>query len=78
MLGTYYYHEIIRRTIIAFGTLFNNIEIKHKTQSGGAFSSVKSSYCLWAYWKILSKIRAKTRSKKKSFYNITKIGIWNG
>jgi len=41
MLGTYYYHEIIRRTIIAFGTLFNNIEIKHKTQAGGAFSSVK-------------------------------------
>ena len=36
MLGTYYYHEIIRRTIIAFGTLFNNIEIKHKTQSGDA------------------------------------------
>ena len=41
MLGTYYYHEIIRRTIIAFGTLFNNIEIKHKTQSGDAYSSVK-------------------------------------
>ena len=41
MLGTYYYHEIIRRTIIAFGTLFNNIEIKHKTQSGAPHSTVK-------------------------------------
>ena len=41
MLGTYYYHEIIRRTIISFGTLFNNIEIKHKTQAGDAFSTVK-------------------------------------
>ena len=30
MLGTYYYHEIIRKTIIAFGTLFNTIDIKHK------------------------------------------------
>ena len=67
MLGTYYYHEIIRRTIIAFGTLFNNIEIKHKTQAGGAFSSVKVPIVLWAYWKILSKIRAKTRSKKNEF-----------
>ena len=30
MLGTYYYHEIIRKTIIAFGTVFNGINIKHK------------------------------------------------
>ena len=28
MLGTYYYHEIIRKTIISFGTLFNTIDIK--------------------------------------------------
>ena len=25
MLGTYFYHEIIRKTIISFGTLFNDI-----------------------------------------------------
>tara|TARA_Y100000004_G_scaffold48910_1_gene53861 strand:+ start:240 stop:1028 length:789 start_codon:yes stop_codon:yes gene_type:complete len=29
MLGTYSYHSIFRKTVIAFGTLFNNIEI-HK------------------------------------------------
>ena len=29
MLGTYYYHEIIRKTIISFGTLFNQIGIRH-------------------------------------------------
>ena len=29
MLGTYSYHEIFRKTVVAFGTLFNNIEI-HK------------------------------------------------
>jgi hypothetical protein len=29
MLGNYSYHEIIRKTIIGFGTLFNNIYIKH-------------------------------------------------
>ena len=34
MLGTYYYHEIIRKTIIGFGTLFNNIWVKHQTQEG--------------------------------------------
>ena len=31
MLGTYYYHEIIRKTIIGFGTLFNEIYVKHNT-----------------------------------------------
>ena len=29
MLGKYsFYHEIFRKTVVAFGTLFNNIEIK--------------------------------------------------
>ena len=34
MLGTYYYHEIIRKTIIAFGTLFNNMIVKHQDANG--------------------------------------------
>ena len=28
MLGTYFYHEILRKTVISFGTLFNQIYIK--------------------------------------------------
>mgnify|MGYP002697729535 CR=1 FL=1 len=28
MLGTYSYHEIFRRTVVSFGTLFNNIELR--------------------------------------------------
>tara|TARA_Y100000592_G_scaffold36379_1_gene57716 strand:+ start:1388 stop:2233 length:846 start_codon:yes stop_codon:yes gene_type:complete len=34
MLGTYYYHEIIRKTIVAFGTLFNNMIVKHQDANG--------------------------------------------
>jgi len=30
MFGTYFYHEIIRKIVITFGTLFNDIEIRHK------------------------------------------------
>ena len=33
MLGTYHYHEIIRKTIIAFGTLFNDVHIQHKNET---------------------------------------------
>ena len=39
MLGTYTYHEIIRKTVIGFGTLFNNIEIRTKN-SDGTFAQV--------------------------------------
>ena len=32
MLGTHFYNETIRRTVIGFGTLFNNLEIKKKNE----------------------------------------------
>lgn len=32
MLGTYSYHEIFRKTIVAFGTLFNNIELRRNDE----------------------------------------------
>jgi len=34
MLGTYFYHEVIRKTIIGFGTLFNNMVVKHQDANG--------------------------------------------
>jgi len=32
MLGTYSYHEIFRRSVVAFGTLFNNIELRRNDE----------------------------------------------
>ena len=32
MLGTYSYHEIFRKSIVGFGTLFNNIELRRNTE----------------------------------------------
>jgi hypothetical protein len=37
----YFYHEILRRTIISFGSLFNNITIKHTNNSNEVISSIK-------------------------------------
>ena len=37
----YFYNEILRRTIISFGTLFNNISIKHQDSSDNVVSVVK-------------------------------------
>ena len=41
MLGNYFYHEIIRKTVIAFGTLFNDIHVRHQDQAGNDISDIK-------------------------------------
>ena len=38
MLTSHFYHEIIRKIIISFGTLFNGIEIKHQDKNDNTFS----------------------------------------
>ena len=37
----YFYHEILRRTVISFGSLFNEISIKHKNNSNETVSVIK-------------------------------------
>ena len=37
----YFYHEILRRTIISFGSLFNGIDIKHFDSSGNVDEVIK-------------------------------------
>jgi hypothetical protein len=37
----YFYHEILRKTIIGFGTLFNNISIKHFDDDNNVVSVIK-------------------------------------
>ena len=37
----YFYHEIMRRTIIGFGSLFNNIKIEHTNETDTTISTLK-------------------------------------
>jgi hypothetical protein len=37
----YFYNEIFRKTIVSFGSLFNDIKIKHKNSSGNDVSVIK-------------------------------------
>lgn len=37
----YFYHEILRRTVVSFGSLFNEISIKHTDNSGNIKSVIK-------------------------------------
>ena len=56
MLGQYFYHEILRKTVIGFGTLFNGIEIRHDNDSGGEVSRMKVPLAYGPMQKFLAKI----------------------
>jgi len=64
MLGTYYYHEIIRKTIVAFGTLFNDIHIQHENSSGGTLSDMKVPLAYAPVQKFLARIDQQTDLNK--------------
>ena len=36
----YFYHEIMRRTIIAFGSIFNNINIQHTSDDDSVVNGI--------------------------------------
>tara|TARA_B100000965_G_scaffold199062_1_gene166161 strand:+ start:3695 stop:4765 length:1071 start_codon:yes stop_codon:yes gene_type:complete len=56
MLGQYFYHEILRKTVIGFGTLFNGIEIRHDNDSGEEVSRMKVPLAYGPMQKFLAKI----------------------
>jgi len=64
MLGTYYYHEIIRRTVIAFGTLFNDINIRHKNSAGSSISEIKVPLAYGPIQKFLARIEQQPELNK--------------
>ena len=64
MLGTYYYHEIIRKTIIAFGTLFNQIYIKHKDGEGDPYSEMRVPLAYGPTQKFLARLEQQATLNK--------------
>lgn len=65
MISNYFYHEILRKTIIAFGTLFNDIEIKHKEKSGGTYSIIKVPIAYGPTQKFLARLEQSPNLKKE-------------
>ena len=64
MLGTYYYHQIIRKTIIAFGTLFNQIYIKHLDENGSTYNEMRVPLAYGPMQKFLAKIQQQAELNK--------------
>lgn len=64
MLGTYFYHEIIRRTVISFGTLFNEIYIRHKDSDGNGISDIKVPLAYGPIQKFLARLQQQAELNK--------------
>jgi hypothetical protein len=52
----HFYYEAIRKTVIAFGTLFNNIYIKHKNNEGKTVSTLKVPFAYGPTQKFLARL----------------------
>lgn len=65
MLGNYFYNEILRKTIISFGTLFNDIEIVHKDKSGDNFSRITVPIAYGPVQKFLARIEQSPNVRKE-------------
>lgn len=58
MLGTHFYNESIRKTIIGFGTLFNNIELQRKDNDDNLKQTIKVPLAYGPVEKFLARIEA--------------------
>jgi len=64
MLGNYFYHEITRKTVIAFGTLFNDIHVRHQDQAGNDISDIKVPVAYGPRQKFLARITQQAELNK--------------
>ena len=64
MLGSYFYHEIVRKTVIAFGTLFNDIHVRHDDGAGNVLSDIKVPIAYGPRQKFLARITQQAELNK--------------
>ena len=65
MFGRTYYHEILRKTIISFGSLFNDIHIVRTDASGTTQQSMKVPLAYGPNQKFLVRLREDAAVDKK-------------
>ena len=75
MLGQYYYHEIVRKTIIAFGTLFNDIHIRHQDGDGNDVSDMKVPLAYGPSQKFLARLTQQADLNKPVQINMPRMSF---
>ena len=65
MLGTHFYNESIRKTIVGFGTLFNNIELQRKDKDDSVKQTIKVPLAYGPIEKFLARVEAEPDLDKR-------------
>ena len=75
MLGQYFYNESLRKTIIAFGSLFNDIYITRKNSAGTDVQSLKVPLAYGPKQKFMVRLDADPNLDQKVALTLPRIGI---
>ena len=75
MLGQQFYHETMRNVIVAFGTLFNNIHLVRKNNSGSIIQTMKVPLAYGPKQKWLTRLDADADLSTKVAITLPRLGF---
>ena len=75
MLGTQFYHETVRKIIVSFGTMFNEINLVRKDSSGSITQSMKVPLAYVPKEKFLARLRQDADLSKTVAITLPRLGF---
>ena len=75
MLGQQFYHETMRNIIVAFGTLFNNIHLVRKNNSGAVTQTMKVPLAYGPKQKWITRLDADADLSSKVAITLPRLGF---
>ena len=75
MLGQQFYHETIRKVVIAFGTMFNNIQLVRRDNDGTVVQSMKVPLAYGPRQKFLARLAEDPDLTKQVAVTLPRIGF---
>ena len=75
MFGTYFYHQTSRKMVVAFGTLFNTIEVRRTNSAGSVVDTIKVQLSYGPKEKFLTRISADPNLNPKIALTVPRMGF---
>jgi hypothetical protein len=75
MFGTYFYHQTSRKMVVAFGSLFNTIEIRRTNSAGSVVDTIKVPLAYGPKEKFLTRISADPNLNPKIALTVPRMGF---
>ena len=75
MFGTYFYHQTSRKMVVAFGSLFNNLEVRRTNSAGSVIETIKVPLSYGPREKFLTRISADPSINPKVALTVPRMGF---